>query len=351
MKKRDDVYIAQIQERIALIKSYLKGVSQTKFLKSDLHKSAVIRELEVIGEAARLVSEETKRKFPSIPWPQMIGMRNRLIHEYFSVDNSIVWEVAQQQLPSLEKEFEKVFLETAPTSHRWRNCPSGYFFVQEFDRKIKATRNHPEVLTSVRAHCRRNPSGKDQLYPEEIFLIGTKTPNEKLLKEIGRLDEPKNANDFDRLIATWTEYWNDVFAPAKPLSPKIVKALFYSESSFNPSVKDVRLRGGNFARGPMQITDETRKVLADEKGEIRDHFITLTAKDARIPELAIPAAIRWLFHKQKGASGYLGREATWEEAVAHYKAYLKLKGELDSHIGMKTFFKTLRKLNGQEGVK
>lgn len=349
MKKRDDVYITQIQERIGLVRAYLKGISQTKFLKSDLHKSAVIRELEVIGEAARLVSDETKRKFPSIPWPQMVGMRNRLIHEYFSVDDSIVWEVAHKQLPNLEKEFDKAFLETAPSIHPWRNCPSGYYFVREHDRKVKPTPAHPEGQTSVRPHCRKNPSGKDQLYPEEMSLIANANavPSEKLLKEIGRLDAPKNANDFDRLIVIWTQYWNEVFAPTEHLSSNVVKALFFSESSFNLSVKDVRVRKGNYARGPLQITDETRKVLADEKGELKDHFITLTANDVRQPELAIPAAIRWLFYKRERASSYLGREASWGEAIADYKGYLRKKGELRTHKGMKNFFETLDRLEGR----
>jgi uncharacterized protein with HEPN domain len=344
MKKRDDVYISQIQDRIARVKTYLKGISQTRFMKSDLHKSAVIRELEVIGEAARLISIETKQNFPTIPWPQMVGMRNRLIHEYFSVDESVVWEVAYKQLPSLEKEFEKAFLRTSPPVHPWRNCPLGYYFVKEFDRKVKISANRPEGLTSVQPHCRKNPSGKDQLYPAEMLLIATAAPIEKLLKDIGRFDAPKNANDFDQLIAVWTQYWNDIFAPSDKLQPNIVKALLFSESSFNLSVKDVRIRTGNYARGPMQITDETRKILGDEKGELKDHFVTLTASDVRRPEFAIPAAIRWLFYKRERASRYLGREASWDEAVAHYKAYLKKSGDLKTHKGMKNFFGAIDKL-------
>ena len=154
-------------------------------------------------------------------------------------------------------------------------------------------------------------------------------------------------NDFYRLIAVWTQHWNDVFTPTEQLSPYVVKAIFFSESSFNLSVKHVRVRKGNYARGPLQITDETREVLADEKGELKDHFITLTANDVRQPELAVSAAIRWLFHKRERASSYLGREASWEEAVAHYKAYLRKKGELKRHKGMKNFFETLDKLEGR----
>lgn len=347
MKKRDDFYISQILHRIDLIAEHLKGVNQAKFLKSSLHKAAVIRELEVIGEASRLVSEETKSKFIGIPWAQMIGMRNRLIHEYFSVDESIVWEVANTQLPVLKKLFEKAFLETAPVAHPWRNCPLGYFFVQEHKRLTSVSDKNPSGFTSVREHCRRNPSGKDQLYPDEIILISNSGVAASANQKIGQLKEPGNANNFDGLIKLWTKYWNDILSPKELLDPNVVKALFFSESSFNLKVKDQRLSKNNFARGPMQITDDTRKILADEKGELENHFMTLTANDVRKPELAIAAATRWLFHKKDLASTFLKREATWEEAVAHYKGYLRKKAEFKTQRGMKTFFSSLEKLNSE----
>jgi uncharacterized protein with HEPN domain len=100
MKKQDDIYLTQIQQRIKLIRQHLRGITHSKFIKSDLHKAAVVRELEVIGEAAKMVSEETKQKFSQIPWNQIVGKRNRLIHEYFNVDDSIIWEVVNSQLPT-----------------------------------------------------------------------------------------------------------------------------------------------------------------------------------------------------------------------------------------------------------
>lgn len=346
MKKRDDIYISQIQERIDLIAKHLKGVSQAKFMKSELHQAAVIRELEVIGEASRFVSDETKAKFTAIPWREIAGMRNRLIHEYFDVDHSIVWEVAHTQLPALKEEFEQVFLDTAPPSHPWRNCPTGYHYVHEYDRHVHLSLKNPDGTTSVRAHCRSNPSKKDQLYPDEILLISSSHKQEKIISgSIGKLKDPPNVNDLDDLIVLWTQYWNDIFDPSDKLQPNFMKAMLFSESSFRMNIDDVKVSSRNYARGPMQITDETRKVLTDEKGELKDHFMTLSSADVRKPEIAIAAATRWLFHKRDLASHSLKRQATWEEAVAHYKGYLKKGRVLRDGKGMKNFFSALAQLN------
>jgi uncharacterized protein with HEPN domain len=66
-----------------------------------LRQRAVVRSIEIIGEAARRVSAEFQEQHPEIPWPAIIGMRNRLIHEYDTVDLGIVWEVAQEDIPEL----------------------------------------------------------------------------------------------------------------------------------------------------------------------------------------------------------------------------------------------------------
>jgi uncharacterized protein with HEPN domain len=129
-------------------------------LKSDLHKSAVIRELEVIGEASRLISESTKSQSPDIPWKQIMGMRNRLIHEYFSVDDNIIWQVASTDLKKVDSQFENLYLIIADPIHPWRTCPIGYYSVRKFERATTPSMKNPDGTTSVRAHCRRNPSGK-----------------------------------------------------------------------------------------------------------------------------------------------------------------------------------------------
>lgn len=67
------------------------------------------------------------------------------------------------------------------------------------------------------------------------------------------------------------------------------------------------------------MTNKTRKILGDEKGELKDHYLTLTRDDLNDPNLNICAGVRWLFQKAKIASSLKGREATWEEAVAEFK--------------------------------
>lgn len=346
MKKQDDLYLSQIQERIRSIKAHLKGVSEAKFHKSSLHKSAIIRELEVIGEAARLVSDETKKNFPHIPWQQMIGMRNRLIHGYFSVDESIVWEVVTAQLPQLEREIEEVFLEVALPAHPWRACPIGYHFVKKHNRKFRATVSKASQKTSVRAHCRHNPSGKDQLYAEEILSI-SKVADHGSAPAAGSM-KATNAQKYDAQIRVWTQYWNDIFRPNTPLTPNTVKALIFSESSFRENINDVRIRKNNYARGLLQVTDQTRAILKDEKGEVKDHYLDVSPNEIKIPDVALAVAVRWLFHKKELASKYLKREATWDESVAHYKAYLRLKKDFREQKGMKNYFYALDEMEGKK---
>jgi uncharacterized protein with HEPN domain len=69
---------------------------------------ALVKGIEIIGEAASRVSEECQRKYPQIPWPQIIGMRNRLIHAYFDIDVETVWKTVKDDLPPLIAELEKI---------------------------------------------------------------------------------------------------------------------------------------------------------------------------------------------------------------------------------------------------
>jgi uncharacterized protein with HEPN domain len=98
---RDDAYLLDILIAARKARKFVEDISRVEFGRSDLHQSAVIRALEVIGEAARRVSDSARDAHPEIPWEQMIGMRNRLLHEYSRVNVQTVWDTVQNDLPDL----------------------------------------------------------------------------------------------------------------------------------------------------------------------------------------------------------------------------------------------------------
>ncbi len=99
--RRDEAYLLDILIAARKALRFLEGMSWEDFQQSELHQNAVMRPLEIIGEAARRVSQQTRDAHPEIPWEEMIGMRNRLIHEYFRVNLKTVWDTVHNDLPSL----------------------------------------------------------------------------------------------------------------------------------------------------------------------------------------------------------------------------------------------------------
>lgn len=108
MQDRDKLYLTHILESANLVERFLSGITKQKFLKSDMRQSAVIRQLEIIGEAAARVSRRRKEKMKEIPWREAISMRNFVIHDYFRVDNEKVWNTAKKDVPKLKRRLEKV---------------------------------------------------------------------------------------------------------------------------------------------------------------------------------------------------------------------------------------------------
>lgn len=104
MKEKDRAFIEHILESIDLIRSYVNQLTKEDFLSSLEKQDAVIRRLAIIGEAAKNISPELKQKCPTIPWQKIIGMRNILIHAYFSVDAELTWKTVQKDLPFLKQE-------------------------------------------------------------------------------------------------------------------------------------------------------------------------------------------------------------------------------------------------------
>ncbi len=90
------------------IEIYIEGMTASQFKKNDLVIDAVVRNLEIIGEASKNIEAKIKRLHPEVPWDQMNGMRNILIHEYFGIDIPTVWHTAKKHLPILKKQIEVI---------------------------------------------------------------------------------------------------------------------------------------------------------------------------------------------------------------------------------------------------
>ncbi|HUD01808.1 MAG TPA: DUF86 domain-containing protein [Rhabdochlamydiaceae bacterium] len=109
MSSRDWAFrIQDILRAIDKIESFIKGMTLSKFQKNELVIDAVVRNLEIIGEASKSIPIAVRRKYPDIPWNQMGGMRNILIHEYFGVDIKIVWRTVKKSLPILYKQLRQI---------------------------------------------------------------------------------------------------------------------------------------------------------------------------------------------------------------------------------------------------
>ena len=96
------LYLRDIFAAMISIQEFIGGMDFEAFAADDKTASAVIRKLEIIGEATKNVPEEIRQNYPQVPWRQMAGMRDRLIHAYFRVDYLLVWETAKNQIPPLQ---------------------------------------------------------------------------------------------------------------------------------------------------------------------------------------------------------------------------------------------------------
>ena len=108
MKKDPQVFIIHILESIQLIEEYACDVTLQKFRKNRAIQDAIIRRLEIIGEAVINLDKSFKAKHPEIPWRSMAGMRDILIHEYFDIDLSLTWSVVKRELPLIKKHLQEI---------------------------------------------------------------------------------------------------------------------------------------------------------------------------------------------------------------------------------------------------
>lgn len=99
MKRSHKLFAEDILDAIEKINRYINGFSYDDFVENEMVIDAVIRNLEVIGEAAKNISEKDQKNYSTIPWKRMIGLRNIVIHGYFGIDLAIIWEIITRNLP------------------------------------------------------------------------------------------------------------------------------------------------------------------------------------------------------------------------------------------------------------
>lgn len=109
-------YIDDLLTSVIDIEEFIRGMTYEKFAKDKKTFNAVIRSLEVLGEAAKHIPKSFRQKYPDIPWDKMAGMRDVLIHDYMGVDVKTVWKVASERLPELKPLLKSLTVDKAPSS-------------------------------------------------------------------------------------------------------------------------------------------------------------------------------------------------------------------------------------------
>ena len=114
----DAVYLESMREAMARVRRYVGRKRRAAFFADPLLQDALIRNLEVIGEAAGRISRELAAQHPGIPWRDIAGMRHRLIHGYLKVNLDTVWQAVERDLPRLERRLERLLPATAPAARK-----------------------------------------------------------------------------------------------------------------------------------------------------------------------------------------------------------------------------------------
>jgi uncharacterized protein with HEPN domain len=103
MVKDDLAYIDHILDCIRKINEFSQGLSLKEFKSNELVQDAIVRNIEIIGEASKKISKDTKHTYYKIPWKEIAGMRDKLIHDYLGVDVEVVWNTIHKDIPTLDK--------------------------------------------------------------------------------------------------------------------------------------------------------------------------------------------------------------------------------------------------------
>ncbi len=108
MKKDVSVFLKHIMENIKDIESFSKGLSRKELETNRLKQKAIIRSIEIIGEAVKNIPLSFREKYPDVAWKVIAGMRDKITHHYFGIDLNTIWDVIKKDLPDLKKKIEKI---------------------------------------------------------------------------------------------------------------------------------------------------------------------------------------------------------------------------------------------------
>jgi uncharacterized protein with HEPN domain len=106
MSRDEMMYLQDITDSCTRISEYVRGLSKTELIRDQRTYDAVVRNLEIVGEAAKHVSPKLRSRLPEVNWRKVAGMRDMLAHAYFGIDNDILWDVVQHKIPQLAQSID-----------------------------------------------------------------------------------------------------------------------------------------------------------------------------------------------------------------------------------------------------
>ncbi|MCS6907098.1 MAG: DUF86 domain-containing protein [Anaerolineales bacterium] len=110
-KRTDREFLSDILEAIRRAQAYTEGMTFETFLQDTKTQDAVVRNLEIIGEATKGLSNEVRERYPGVPWKSMAGVRDRLIHHYFGISLDVVWDIVSGELGEVRMQVERILRE------------------------------------------------------------------------------------------------------------------------------------------------------------------------------------------------------------------------------------------------